>query len=154
MKKLLMYLILLLPLALLSCGSDSKDEPTPTPRKGDYQVFQLNNNYDTFTLDGIQYNWSRYESAIESPSVKLKFYSTGKNNINDIKIPDIDINLWRDKVSVSDLIYRGGAIMAVEKSSGTYTYYCIFTEFIDEEGTGSSGSRYQLGYKLTIYRMK
>lgn len=148
MKKLLMYLLLLLPLALLSCGSDSKDEPTPTPSKGDYQVFQLK-NHDTFKLDGIEYNFgSSPESCIEAPLFNLKFYSTGKNNINDIKIPDIDVNIWRDKVSEYDLRQKGGTIMAVEKSSGTYTYYCIFCKYIQD------ATIYIIGEELTIYRMK
>ena len=149
MKKLFVYLLLLLPLAIASCGGDDKDEPSPSPNQGNAQVFQLSKQ-DTFILDGVQFNWNSNasfgNSAITS-SANLKFYSTGKSNINEVKIPDVDIRLWKDWANEAALL-SGGTIMAVEKSSGNYNYYCIFCKVITDAGS------LILGNELTIYRMK
>ncbi len=149
MKKLLMYLLFLLPLAIASCGGD--DDPSPTLDKTKAQVFQLKYE-DTFNLDGIQFNWyfltNNYDrlSSITS-SVNLKFYHTRKSNINDVKIPDVDIKLWKSWTNEAELT-QGGTIMAVETSMDSYIYYCIFGKAITDGGHAF------LGTELTIYRMK
>ncbi|MBR1543899.1 MAG: hypothetical protein IJ626_03285 [Muribaculaceae bacterium] len=151
MKKNLFLFLVLLPLAIASCGGDDKDEPsgeaTNHSSNRTAQVFQLKDG-DTFTLDGIQFTWwiGAY-SQISSSDVNLKFYITGKSNINEVKIPDVAINIWRDNLPGGQTY--NGVIMAVEKSSGTYIYYCIFCENVFD------GANYNiLGQKLTIYRLK
>ena len=143
MKKFLTFLLILLPIAFISCG-DGKDEPT------DIQTIKVSITSDlTFKIGG--YDFKLKNAGVGSDylmpiNVDAKIYRTGDTEINKIKVPSSPkVNEWNDLNGDQYIGPGQGCVIALLIESNNIQYYAVFhTQSITDSEGNIIGQEFQI----------
>ena len=152
MKKLLIYFLLLLPLAIASCGGDDKDEPqTNTTKDPDGTVIVNINQGGRAQAGGVEIRLSdSYNLIIESIgeiSIVGPVKSIASINATETSVRNLT---WTHEAAAQvGYGYIFKAFCGWNGSDDTlYSYYAVY---VDSEIVSASGS--VLGYKLKVRKL-
>ena len=153
MKKLLIYLFLLLPLAIASCGGDDKDEPIVNPENPNVDNQQqiseyvfpgdFNLIYESYSNGWCYVKVSYHHNGVEmlnTPTINIstnganiKAVDVGKvSSITDIKV--LPTEGWVNYPTFSVDLYKG-YIVEIYKDS-YFRYYRLFISSYDKSASG------------------
>lgn len=155
MKKLLIFMLLLLPLAIASCGGDDKDEPVvnpenPTNIDNQEEIYEFvfpgyfNLIYEQYSKGWcyVRVTWSHDGAemlnnprlAISSNGANVKAVDVGKvSSLADIK--KLPTEGWVNYPSFSGVDLYKGYIVEIYKDN-YFRYYRLFISSFDKSASG------------------